>query len=94
MPLYVIQHEDKPGALQLRLDTRQEHLAYLAEAKGVKVAGPYLNEAGEMVGSLLIVEADDMAGAEAFAAGDPYAKAGLFASSQIRQWRHGVGQLP
>ena len=94
MPLFVIQHQDKPGALQLRIDTREAHLAYLAEAKGLKVAGPYLNEAGEMVGSMLVVEAEDMAGAEAFAAADPYAKAGLFASSQIRQWRHSVGQLP
>ena len=94
MPLFVIQHQDKPGALQLRIDTREAHLAYLAEAKGLKVAGPYLNEAGEMVGSMLVVEAQDMAGAEAFAAADPYAKAGLFASSQICQWRHSVGQLP
>ena len=40
-----------------------------------------------MTGSLLVIEADDIAAARAFAAADPYAKAGLFASVDIRPWK-------
>ena len=44
-----------------------------------------------MTGSLLIVEAADLAAAHAFAAGDPYAKAGLFESVAIRPWKWVIG---
>ena len=40
-----------------------------------------------MTGSVLIVEFDDSAAAERFAADDPYAKAGLFETVTIRPWR-------
>ena len=40
-----------------------------------------------MAGSLIIVEADDLAAAEAFNAADPYAKAGLFERVEIRAFR-------
>ena len=35
--------------------------------------------------------ADDMAAAEAWAAGDPYAKAGLFASVELTAWKKVIG---
>ncbi|HTK36178.1 MAG TPA: YciI family protein [Caulobacteraceae bacterium] len=94
MPLFVIHCNDKPDSLALRLATRPEHLAYLKTATALRLAGPYLNTAGEPDGSMLIVEAEDEAAAQAFAAADPYAKAGLFASTSIRRWNHTVGQLP
>ena len=40
-----------------------------------------------MCGSLVILEAEDLAAAEAFAAGDPYAVAGLFERVEIRGFR-------
>ena len=40
-----------------------------------------------MVGSLLILDLADQAAADAFAAGDPYARAGLFESVTIHPWR-------
>jgi uncharacterized protein YciI len=46
-----------------------------------------LDPAGNPCGSLLVVEAADRAEAEAFAAADPYAKAGLFESVAIRPFR-------
>ena len=42
---------------------------------------------GKPRGSLLILDVADRAEAEAFAAGDPYAKAGLFESAVIRPFR-------
>jgi len=40
-----------------------------------------------MVGSLIIVDCEDMAAARSLAATDPYAQAGLFASVTIKPWR-------
>ena len=84
---------DKPGALSLRMENRPAHIEFLyAKAAMVKFAGPYLGEDGEtMTGSLIILEADDRAAAEAFAAADPYAKAGLFESVDIRPWKWSIG---
>ena len=57
-------------------------------------AGPFLDAApesgGEMCGSLLIYQGD-FAGAEAWAAADPYAAAGLFQSVDIRPWKKVIG---
>jgi uncharacterized protein YciI len=81
---------DKAGALQVRLDTRAAHLDYIAATGVVEMAGPFL-EAGAMVGSLVVLNVDDLAAAQAWAAGDPYAKAGLFASVDIREWKKVIG---
>ena len=77
------------GSLDLRLSTRPAHLAYL-ESQGARLitAGPLLSDDGQTpLGSLLLFEAESRADAEAFAAGDPYAGAGLFESVAIRPWR-------
>jgi uncharacterized protein YciI len=42
---------------------------------------------------MLIVETHDAAGAQAFSAGDPYTKAGLFESVEIRGFRVVTGGL-
>lgn len=81
---------DRPGAIELRKANRQAHLDYIAASGVVEMAGPLI-EGGEMAGSLLILDVPDMAAAEAWAAGDPYAKAGLFESVLIREWRKVVG---
>lgn len=92
MPLFTLVCLDKPNALDLRMANREAHLAYVATfGERVKLGGPMLDEAGQMAGSLLIVDAGDMAEAQAFSAADPYAKAGLFQSVEIRQFRVVVG---
>ena len=83
--------KDKPGALQLRLDTRDAHVAYLKSSGVVEMAGPFLNEAEEMCGSLVIIEVEDLAAAQTWAANDPYAKAGLFAETSIQAWKKVIG---
>ena len=51
------------------------------------LAGPFTEADGEtMNGSLIVIEAASLQAAEKIAAGDPFAKAGLFASVEIRPW--------
>lgn len=90
MPLFALYCVDKPNSLELRMATREAHLAYLKDFD-VKVAGPMLDEAGAMAGSILIVEAPDLAAAQAFGENDPYAQAGLFESVRVTGFRAGVG---
>ena len=95
MALYVLICIDKLNSFALRMATREAHLAYVRETPHarLKVGGPFLGKNGEMTGSLLIAEAKDPAAAEAFAADDPYGKAGLFASVEIRPWKVTAGTL-
>jgi uncharacterized protein YciI len=83
--LFHISCIDKADSLQLRLDTRADHLTYLEGFNDrILFGGPRLGADGETPdGSVLIVDFEDKAAAEDFAAGDPYAKAGLFQSVTI-----------
>jgi len=84
---------DKPGALQIRLDTRPRHVEWLgANAAHVKVAGPFLDAEGQMNGSMLILDCADEAHARSLLNSDPYAQAGLFQSVELRPWRWVVGE--
>ena len=78
---------DKTGALQTRLDNREAHLAYIDKTGVVAQAGPLLNADAAMIGSLVILDVEDMGAARAWAADDPYAKAGLFASVELISWK-------
>ena len=86
--LFAIVCTDRPGALETRMSNRPAHLSWLeANAAGLVSAGALLDPEGKPCGSLLVIEAADRAGAEAFAAADPYAHAGLFESTVIRPHR-------
>ncbi len=80
---------DKPDHGHLRAENRPAHIDYLNANLGhMLLAGPFLSGDGERpVGSLLIMEYDDQGQAQAFAEGDPYARAGLFESVTIRPFR-------
>jgi len=93
MPLYVLTCIDKPGSLPVRLRAREDHLAFVKGDPNVRLGGPFLDDKGEMTGSLLVIEAADLAAARAFSARDPYALAGLFASVDIRAWRNTIGAI-
>lgn len=86
MPLYAFYGLDKPGALELRKATRPEHLAWIATFGGaVTVGGPMLADDGETpIGSLIVMEFDSLETAKATFAQDPYAKAGLWATADVR----------
>jgi uncharacterized protein YciI len=82
--LFTVINTDRAGQLDLRMATRTDHLAFLdSEMARIINGGAMLDTDGKPCGSVLIIEAADLAEAEAFAAADPYAKAGLFASSVV-----------
>ena len=82
---------DKANALQTRIDTRAAHLAYIEETGVVEMAGPFLDPAGQMTGSLIILSVDSLQAAQDWAAFDPYAKAGLFEQVRITEWKKVIG---
>jgi len=82
---YIIRSFDKPHSLKIRLENRDNHVAYVnSQSVKLLLAGPLLNdETGDPIGTLLIVEADNRNDVENYAENDPYNKAELFSESQI-----------
>ncbi len=91
MPLYMLLCTDRPEALELRKSTREAHLAYVAETGCVVMAGPLLDKAGEMAGSLIVLDLPDIESATQWGAHDPYALAGLFESVRLQEWKKVIG---
>ena len=88
MPFFAIHCIDKPASRDLRASTRPTHLEYLDRASDrILAAGPLLDDEGQPIGSLLIIDFEDRKSAIQFAADDPYALAGLFASVAVTAWR-------
>ena len=57
----------------------------------METAGPFLDETGEMVGSLIVLTVATLDAAKTWAAVDPYAMAGLFQTVTIREWKKVIG---
>jgi uncharacterized protein YciI len=85
--LFAVIAIDRENGLPLRLATREAHFAFVRETGVVKLGGPFLDANGDMTGSLIIFEAENLAAAKAWHASDPYVKAGLFASSEVKPWK-------
>ena len=82
---------DKPGSLDIRKANRDAHLGYIEDTGVVVMAGPFLDDNGDMNGSLVILSVTSREAALDWAKGDPYAKADLFADVRIEEWKKGVG---
>ena len=94
---FVLYALDKDNHVNVRMENRPAHLDYLKAHEGednavqVLIAGALRAEDGEtMIGSTVILEADNKTAVENFANNDPYAKAGLFKSVTI----HPYGMAP
>ncbi|HEY3415755.1 MAG TPA: YciI family protein [Armatimonadota bacterium] len=86
MALFVIIGTDGPEAPKLRLLHRTEHLQRLQalDAAGkVVLAGPFEDKTG----SLIVIEADSLDEARAFAQGDPYVTYGVFTHVKVKPFR-------
>jgi len=89
--LYALICTDKPGALQTRLDNRAAHIEFLKGLGGsLKAAGPFLDDDGNMTGSLVVIEASNRDEILAISQEDPYARANLFESVEIRPWNWAI----
>ena len=89
MPLFAVYALDKPDSGHIRQANRPFHLDWV---KGlgdrVKMAGPVFADDGEtMAGSLVVMEGDSLEAVRTLADEDPYAKAGLFATRDVRPFR-------
>jgi uncharacterized protein YciI len=92
--LFAIICEDKADSEDLRKATRDAHLGYIGSFD-VRLAGPMLSDDGStMIGSIILLEAADLSGAQGFAASDPYKLAGLFAKVSIRPFRQVIPATP
>ena len=83
--------KDKPGHLEVRKSNRDAHLAYIKDTGVVEMAGPLLDGEGSMSGSLIVLEVEDLAAAQAWADADPYNKAGLFSDVTLSAWNKVIG---
>ncbi len=83
--IHVFHLIDKPDSGALRLRIRPEHKAYLAlMADRIAFAGPLMAEDGQtMIGSLLAIDFDSLAAAEAWLADEPFTRAGVYAASSV-----------
>ena len=80
--LFAVICDDEPGALEVRKANRAAHLAYIDATGAVAQAGPLLDAAGAMCGSLLILDVADEAAARDWTAADPYALTGCSRGSK------------
>lgn len=87
--LFALICNDKPDSLDLRMQNRPDHVAYLdgLNDQGIlKIAGPFLDDNDKPCGSLVVIETASKEEAQKIAAEDPYARAGLFADVTIRPY--------
>jgi len=93
MTHFLIYTEDKPDSLSLRMENREAHLGWVMSDPNVQLisAGPWLDDAGDMRGSLLIVSADTLETVENWLEEDPYNKAGLTGFKRVRRFNWLLG---
>jgi uncharacterized protein YciI len=94
MAHFVVYALDKPGREAARLEARPAHRARLREhdhSVTVRIGGPLLDDAGKMIGTMLVVEAGTRQDVEAFVAGDPYVEADVYGSVAIHSFNWGLG---
>lgn len=78
--LFLIHCTQRPDGQPIRETHYDAHRAYLKNSPvDIKLSGPMVADDGEArIGSVFVVDVPDRAAAEAFAAGDPFARNGLF----------------
>ncbi|MDF1522278.1 MAG: YciI family protein [Trueperaceae bacterium] len=93
--LYLVIAKDgtDPEAPARRQQVREAHLVgarKLAEAGTMHLGGALLDDAGAMIGSAIILEADDEAAARALLEADIYHRGGVWRSYEIYPFRRAV----
>ena len=82
------------SALERRKRTRPTHLESiqpLVDGGNVLVGGAILNDTGDMIGSMLLVEFPDRAELDAWLAADPYVTEGVWREVEVTPFRSAVG---
>lgn len=85
--LFIVSGRDHDNGLAHRLEVRPRHRAhYEALGKDLILSGPYLDDNGDPIGSMIIIRRDSQAAAEAYANADPFVTEQVFASLTVSRW--------
>ena len=86
--LFALVAHDRPNSVERRMAVRPEHLKHL-ESLGDKllIAGPFLNDKEEGIGSIMVIEAASLEEAKDLYGRDPFMREGLFEEVTIKPWR-------
>ncbi len=95
MPQYVVTAHDgtDPDAMARRMAARPAHLANvkpLVEAGRIIAGGALLNDAGDMIGSVSLVDFPDRAALDQWLATDPYVTGRVWQTIDVQPFRLAV----
>ncbi len=93
---YMIRYSETPGMEAVRARLREDHINYRkAFGQAMIMAGPLLADDGEkIIGSVIVVEAEERAAATKIAEGDPLVPAGVLKVEDISAYRIAVIRPP
>lgn len=94
MPLFAFHNLDNEiNGADLRAANRPAHLEWVKGlGDAVRMAGPLMSDEGQMIGSLCLIEAENLAAAKALGTDDPYAKAGVFGHTHVHEVKWLIGE--
>ena len=93
MKKFSIYCTDSPNTGQIRADSLPGNLTHIeAVMERILIAGPLVSEAGDTIGSMFIITAEDEKAAQDFLEGDPYHKAGIWETIKISEFNAVVGE--
>jgi uncharacterized protein len=85
--LFIVSGKDHPNGLARRLEFRPQHRAhYEALGDDLILSGPYLDDQGEPIGSMIVMRAKSQAEADAYVARDPYVTESVFRTCTVDRW--------
>ena len=86
--LFALVAHDRPNSVARRVELRPEHLKHLdALGDTLVLAGPFLDDSGAMVGSIMVIEAESLDAARTIFSRDPFMTSNLFDSVTIKPWK-------
>ena len=91
--LFALVAHDRPNSVARRMELRPDHLKHLdALGDTLLLAGPFLADNGDMVGSIVVIEAETLDAAREIFARDPFMVGNLFDSVTIKPWKLGINK--
>ena len=91
--LFALVAHDRPNSVDRRMAIRPEHLKHLESlGDALVLAGPFLNDKDEGVGSIVVIEAASLGDARELFARDPFMRENLFDQVTIKPWRLGINK--
>lgn len=85
--LFIISGRDRPDGMADRIAHRTAHRAHYSNlGDDLVLAGPYLDDDGEPIGSMIVVRMPDEDAARAHMDADPYVVNKVFATVELSRW--------